>query len=1306
MKKVLLPFLLCFHISLFTGQTIYPDYMDGRLYVKMNSGLLGQAISANPRNIPVSKLECLGKLASKYGITKASRPFYQASDDPTLPYVIKIEFLKAADVNALIKDLEMVRGVGYAEKVPLMKTDVLPNDPVFPAQLTQINAANAWGVFNGNSNITVAIVDNAVMWTHQDLVANTYTNTGEIAGNAIDDDQNGYIDDVNGWDVADNDNNAIPTNTLMDHGTHCAGIAGARTDNASGIASIGWNIKIIPVKATANGSSTTSIDDGYAGIIYAAKAKARIISCSWGGSGFSSTEQNVINYAWIKGCLIIAAAGNNSTTTPNYPGAYANVYCVASVGSTEAKSGFSNFGSWVDIAAPGESIYSTLPSATTGTFGYKSGTSMATPLVAGLAGLMLSNCPFMTQSDVINCISSTAVNIYTVSANATYSTGLQLGAGRIEAFLAMNCATGFLTIPPVANFFAFPLNTCPNTPITFYDSSLYLPTSRSWTFQGGTPATSTSLNPVVQWTTPGTYSVALTVSNTNGTNTATKISYVTVAGPIALPFSEGFENPVFLPAGWSPNNIYSDNAFWARTTATGAYGTSTACALFDNYNFDATGGRDEMRSPKYDFSNVATAQLNFDVAYARYNASYSDSLEVKVSTNCGLTWSSIYLKGGTTLATAPDLTAYTFTPGTTQWRTESINISTLTAGQGNVMFSFINRGHYGQPIYLDNINLSFPSPNVSMQVSSPPYCEGGSLTFTNTSVAAPGYTWSFPGGSPVSSSAQNPTVTYPVSGSYNAYLIGANGTSTAVASLNFSITAGPSISINSPSICQGSPVTLLASGASNYTWTSGPNTNTFSVAPSVTTVYTVTGNSGMCDAIKTVTVYVTPPPTITVNSPTICSGATAIITPTGGATYIWLTPPVTLTAAVLAIAPAVTTVYSYTAVSGACSIPQTVTVTVNAQPTLSINSASICQGSSATLSVSGATSYSWNTGAAGNTLPVTPAATTAYTVTGTTLGCSATATASVFVENQPTVSIAAAQTTMCSGMSLTLTASGASSYSWSGGATTNSLVVTPSVSTFYTVYGTNTLCTGSTNIAITVMAPPPLLVSAIPVSVCQGNSATLTASGSYSSFVWAGPNGTLSSTVVNPLLNTTYTVTAYGNAGCNTSSMVSLPVNANPTPTLLAIIDASCSTCPSGGATVTPSGGTAPYNYTWTPSGGNQNTINGLLPGCYTVTIADLNSCRTQTVACISTTVFTSLNKNAAGTTLHIYPNPAQHLVNIEHTGRNFDCKLFDNLGRMVLQTQHHTDNAILDVSTLSKGVYLLEVTSGNNGIWKKLLIE
>lgn len=1241
MKKFL-SLVANFSLSLLIhGQTVYRDYVDGQVYVKFTSAALKQASKEDPNNIPLNKLASVEKILLKYGVTKAWKPFYQADDDARLPYILKLQFTQKASVNALIEELTKVSGVEYAEKVPLMQTFITPNDPTYPSQihLPQINAPSAWNVFNGNSNITVAIVDNAIMYTHVDLIANTYTNAVEAAGVAgVDDDANGYIDDINGYDVADNDNNAIPTNTAMSHGTQCAGIAGACTNNGIGVAGIGWNIKIVPVKCAYNTSGVTAVDNGYGGIIYAAKLKARVISCSWGGAGGAAAEQAVVDYAWNRGCIVVAAAGNNNVNTPNYPGAYNNVYCVASVSSSNTKSSFSNYGTttnaWVDIASPGENIWSTVPNSTTGTYQQMSGTSMATPLVAGLCGLMLSKCSFMTQTDVLNCISNTAANIYTIAANASYSTNLQLGKGRIDAFAAMNCAAGFLTIPPIANFYTLTRTSCPNTNIAFTDSSLYAPTNFTWTFQGGTPATSTSSAPVVQWATPGTYSVALTVANANGNNSITKTSYITISNPISLPLSEGFQASTFLPPNWSSYNIGNDNIFWQRVTGVGGFtvGAGAASAMFDNYNFDASGDRDELRTPKYSFANVAVAKLRFDVAYTPFDNAYSDTLNVKLSTNCGSSWTSVYTKGGMTLGTTgTTLQANTFTPAATEWRTDSINISGISAGQSNVMISFENHGHYGQALYLDNINLFFPAPttNFNLPASS---CAGAAQSLTNTTTGAASYTWNFPGGSPASSNATNPSVTYSTTGIYSITLSAQNGTTTTTLTKTISINAGPPITVNTPTICAGAVATVTASGVSTYTWSTGANSANISVTPSVTTTYTVNGTSGACLSSKVATVVVTPLPVISANNQTICPGGTATIT------------------------------------------------------------------------ASGASTYTWSTGFVGNPLTVSPAVNTNYTVTGTNTGCTNTKTVSVTVGTSLSVFISASQQSVCASGASTLTASGATSFTWSTGSNATSIVVNPTVSTSYSVVGSNGACTGNTTSTVSVISAPALALSSNPSNnICQGSSTTLSVSGSYTSYVWTSPSVNGASVSVSPSVTTAYTVSANGNGGCSTSSVVTVTINPNPGATVSNSM-ASCSSCADGSATVSVSGGSAPYSYLWTPGAATTATLSGLAPGCYTVNVSDANGCAAQSTTCVG--FATGVANTTPVSELLIYPNPAQTHVNIIYAGTRFDYVLYNNLSQLVAYGNKLQNVTSINVSEFAKGVYTLVITSNDQTSRKKLVIE
>lgn len=954
-------------LSTFTfSQTIYKDYKDGEIYVKYKiNGEKKNAHIQNPKNIPINQMYGLAELASKYGIYKITKPFWAATDDDNLQRIYKIYFNNISEVNTFINELNEKNYIEYAEKVPLTKLFITPNDPSYGSQwhLPKINAPNAWNIYNGNSNITVAIVDNAIKTTHPDLSANIWVNPNEIAGNGLDDDGNGFIDDINGWDVADDDNNPNPPSTAFNHGTHCAGDAAARTNNSTGIAAIGWNLKIIAVKATRDVGSSTSIEAGYDGIIYAVRAKAKIISCSWGGTGSATSEQAVIDYAWNKGSIIVCAAGNDGNSIPHYPAAYNNVYAVASTGSTDVKSSFSCYGTWVDICAPGENIYSTIPNTS---YANMSGTSMATPIVAGLCGLVWSKNPSMSPQAVLNCISTTAANIYTISGNAAYSG--QLGAGRIDAYQALLCAQSSTNNPPVANFTSDKQVICPGQSIQFFDASYFAPTSWSWVFQSGIPATATSSNPVVIWNIPGTYSVQLTATNANGSSVITKTAYVTVSGINPLPLSEGFQGSAFPPTGWVNDDKFQDGIAWAKKTGVGGFGASNACAYFDNYNINTHGARDGLWTAKYDFSAVTSATIEFDVAYARYDATYSDTLEVLVSTDCGLTWTSIYLKGGTTLATAPDYTANIFTPTSAQWRKESVVITSQTAGKSNVMFNFVNRGHWGQAIYLDNINIQYQAaaPPVAAFNSQSVVCSGAPVTFTDASTNSPtSWNWLMPGATPSVSTVQNPTVTYYTGGVYNVTLTATNGGGSSSAVKTLTVKTTPTVSVNSATICAGQTATLSASGGTTYLWSNGFTSSSIVVSPTTTTTYTVTGKNGTCQDSKTTTVTVNPNPTITVNSATICSGQSAVLSANGAISYSWNTGA---TSSSISVNPTSTTTYTVTGNNSFnCTKSATTTVIVNSNPSVSVNTNDAtypgCANGSATIHPSGGYppyTFAWN----------------------------------------------------------------------------------------------------------------------------------------------------------------------------------------------------------------------------------------------------------------------------------------------------------------------------------------------------------
>lgn len=301
-----------------------------------------------------------------------------------------------------------------------------------------INAPSAWNVFKGSSNIIVAIIDSGVDYNHTELAPNIWINTDELPGNGIDDDSNGYIDDVRGWDFYNNDND--PTD-CMEHGTHVAGIVGAKGGNGDGVAGVNWNVKLMPLKVggCTGGFSSSAIVNA---ITYSTANGANLSNNSYGGPGYSESAYNAILNAKNAGKLFVAAAGNNfprdNDANPYYPASYTldNIIAVLATDHADNLPDYSHHGSTsVDLGAPGGSgvpsdqndIYSCKPNQS---YQYMFGTSMAAPHVAGVAALVWGSRPDLSWSQVKNAIMS----------STDYKTSLLgkcITQGRLNAYRAL-----------------------------------------------------------------------------------------------------------------------------------------------------------------------------------------------------------------------------------------------------------------------------------------------------------------------------------------------------------------------------------------------------------------------------------------------------------------------------------------------------------------------------------------------------------------------------------------------------------------------------------------------------------------------------------------------------------------------------------------------------------------------------------------------------------------------------------------------------------------------------------------------------
>lgn len=273
--------------------------------------------------------------------------------------------------------------------------------------LTKIGAPAAWNISRGDTQVVVADIDSGVDYNHEDLINNIWRNPREIAGDNIDNDGNGFVDDIVGWDFYNRDNRPWDDNG---HGTHTAGTLGATGGNGVGISGIAPRVSIIPLKFLSRyGSGTT--EDAIRSINYAVDAGAHILSNSWGGDEYSQALEEAIVAAGEKNVLFVAAAGNDGAdndSTPMYPASYdlPNVLSVAASTSDEQLADFSNFGfKSVHLAAPGDVIHSTLPQSR---YGIMSGTSMACPAVAGAAALLKAYRPALSAVALKETLLSTA----------------------------------------------------------------------------------------------------------------------------------------------------------------------------------------------------------------------------------------------------------------------------------------------------------------------------------------------------------------------------------------------------------------------------------------------------------------------------------------------------------------------------------------------------------------------------------------------------------------------------------------------------------------------------------------------------------------------------------------------------------------------------------------------------------------------------------------------------------------------------------------------------------------------------------
>jgi subtilisin family serine protease len=414
----------------------YVDVVKGEILVKFKRSFSAQSIgSFNKRNqarmirsIPNAKVNKITALSMD-------------------PYI---------SVEELIKKYESNPSVEYAQpNFIIHQMSTIPNDPFYGNQwgLDNIEAPLGWDIEKGSPEIQIAIIDSGIDMLHDDLVYKIWVNVEELNGlGDIDDDDNGYVDDIFGWDFASWDN--FPDDIINGHGSHASGIAAASTDNGMGVAGVDWNAEIMILRVI-NYAGASTVFDAALAIYYAVDNGAEVINLSLGGSSFSTVVNDAIQYAHNQGCVIVASAGNNGDSTIIYPASYDNAISVASVDNGDNHSSFSNYNAHVDICAPGGDgvpidsgdIYSSIP---IDAYGYKAGTSMAAPFASGLAALLLSLNPNLTNTQIEDIIFASADD-FGASGRDDY-----FGHGRINVFKALQAAKRYHSYIPGVKMISIP----------------------------------------------------------------------------------------------------------------------------------------------------------------------------------------------------------------------------------------------------------------------------------------------------------------------------------------------------------------------------------------------------------------------------------------------------------------------------------------------------------------------------------------------------------------------------------------------------------------------------------------------------------------------------------------------------------------------------------------------------------------------------------------------------------------------------------------------------------------------------------
>ncbi|MEX0812401.1 MAG: PKD domain-containing protein [Chitinophagales bacterium] len=877
--------------------------------------------------------------------------------------------------------------------------------------------------------------------------------------------------------------------------------------------------------------------------------------------------------------------------------------------------------------------------------------------------------------------------------------------------------SAYITVEGVsADFTANITDGCPGITVQFSDLSTCDVISYNWNFPGGTPVTSTDPNPVVTYNSVGDFDVSLTVNGPNSFDTHTEFDFISIGTGMVNVFFEDFESESFATNNWTIDN--PDNAItWDIYSVDGTQsGTFAAGINFYSYN-NAIGAEDGLITPVLNLGNIINTELNFDHAFRRYSQNQQDSLKILVSTDGGNTYPNIVFAraedGTGSFATNATTTADFYPSATDDWCFGgTIGASCFTVDlsafdqMNNVRLKFLSVNDYGNNLYLDNIDVSGEctaidlSPIADFTSNVTEVCEGGTVDFTDISQKNPDtWNWSFPGGTPNSSSSQNPSVSYNTPGNYPVTLAVSNpdGSDTTTVSGYITVYESPSAIVSGDEpLCFGNTngtVSVNASGGTapyTYEWNSGETTGTITAVGAGNFLVTVT-DANNCTASDSYTL--SQPDSLTLNisgNAAYCgnSNGSASVQVSGGTApyvYSWSTGDNTASLDFLSGGN-----YSVTVTdNNNCSKTATITIQdiqVNLNLDLLVTPLTCNNGSDAALdlNVSGGAApyhYNWNTGDSTASISNLGAGAFAVTVRDSNF---CTADTSVSISNPAGLNVNAQTTDASCGNSdgsITVNVSGGTSpydFDWSNGDTSATISNLASGNYELTITDAQS-CSEIYSYSINNVGGPSVQASIDSIS-CNGSAdgnISLSVSGGTApySFDWS-TNATDS--FINNLSAGTYSVTVSDQNNCNTIRTYLLN---NPDPIQLneQITNSACDTA-DGAINLVVQNGTAPYQASWS-NGANGLSVNNLPAGNYTVTVTDANTCEQTASYSVAT---------LSG------PSVQLTLVDVDCNSAASGAASLNPSGSGPFQYLWSNGNTDSINSNLSEGVYSFTVTDAN----------